>query len=36
VGLAETHLQHVFVAAAMNLSRIINWLNRPAGPLSSD
>ena len=27
VGLAKTHLQHVFIAAAMNLSRIVNWLN---------
>ena len=27
VGLAKTHLQHVFIAAAMNLSRIINWVN---------
>ena len=27
VGLAKTHLQHVFIATAMNLSRIINWLN---------
>ena len=25
--LAKTHLQHVFIAAAMNLSRIVNWLN---------
>ncbi|MBC8083388.1 MAG: transposase, partial [Hymenobacter sp.] len=28
VGLAKTHLQHVFIAAAMNLSRIVNWVNR--------
>ena len=27
VGLAKTHLQHVFIATAMNLSRIVNWLN---------
>ena len=27
VGLAKTHLQHVCIAAAMNLSRIVNWLN---------
>lgn len=27
VGLAKTHLQHVFIATAMNLCRIINWLN---------
>ncbi len=27
MGLAKTHLQHVFIAAAMNLSRIINWVN---------
>lgn len=27
VGLAKTHLQHVCTAAAMNLWRIVNWLN---------
>ena len=27
VGLAKTHSQHVFIATAMNLWRIINWLN---------
>ncbi len=27
VGLAKTHLQHVFIATAMNLWRIVNWLN---------
>ena len=27
VGLAKTHLQHVAIAAAMNLSRIWAWLN---------
>ena len=27
VGLAKTHLQYVFIAAAMNLSRIVNWLH---------
>lgn len=27
VGLAKTHLQHVFIATAMNLFRIVNWLN---------
>ena len=27
MGLAKTHLQHVFIAAPMNLSRIVNWLN---------
>ena len=27
MGLAKTHLQHVFIAAAMNLSRIVNWVN---------
>ncbi|MCC2548570.1 transposase [Hymenobacter sp. BT175] len=27
MGLAKTHLQHVFIATAMNLSRIVNWLN---------
>ncbi|MCB0014774.1 MAG: transposase, partial [Anaerolineales bacterium] len=26
-GLAKTHLQHVATAAAMNLMRVINWLN---------
>ncbi len=29
-GLAKTHLQHVATAAAINLSRIVNWLdNKP-------
>lgn len=27
VGLAKTHAQHLFTATAMNLSRIVNWLN---------
>jgi transposase len=27
VGLAKTHLQHVFIATAMNLWRIVNCLN---------
>jgi len=27
VGLAKTHLQHVFIATAMNLWLIVNWLN---------
>jgi transposase len=27
VGLAKTHLQHVFIATAMNLWRIVTWLN---------
>lgn len=27
MGLAKTHLQHVFVATAMNLWRIVAWLN---------
>lgn len=27
VGLAKTHLQHVFIATAMNLFCIVNWLN---------
>ncbi|RZJ57331.1 MAG: hypothetical protein EOO55_03645 [Hymenobacter sp.] len=27
VGLAKTHAQHLFIATAMNLCRIINWLN---------
>lgn len=26
IGLAKTHLQHVITAAAMNLVRVINWL----------
>jgi len=26
VGLAKTHLQHVMTAAAMNVVRVINWL----------
>ena len=27
VGLAKAHLQYIFIAAAMNLARIVNWLN---------
>jgi len=27
VGLAKTHSQHLFIATAMNLWRIVNWLN---------
>lgn len=27
MGLAKTHLQHVFIATAINLWRIVNWLN---------
>ena len=27
IGLAKTHLQHIFVAAALNLCRFYNWLN---------
>jgi transposase len=27
VGLAKTHLQHLFVATAINLYRIVDWLN---------
>ncbi len=27
IGLAKTHLQHVFIATAMNLWRIVDWLN---------
>ncbi len=26
VGLTKTHLQHLFTAAAMNVVRVINWL----------
>lgn len=26
IGLAKTHLQHLFTATAINLSRIVNWL----------
>lgn len=26
-GLAKTHLQHVATAAAMNVDRLIDWLN---------
>jgi transposase len=26
-GLARTHLQHVATAAAMNVDRLINWLD---------
>jgi transposase len=28
IGLAKTHLQHVIIAAAMNLSRITAWLDK--------
>jgi len=27
IGLAKTHLQHLLTAAAMNLVRVVNWLN---------
>lgn len=27
VGLAKTHLQHIFIATAINLYRIVDWLN---------
>jgi len=27
IGLAKTHLQHVLTAAAINLSRINDWLS---------
>ena len=27
IGLAKTHLQHLLTAAAMNIVRLINWLN---------
>ena len=27
IGLAKTHLQNVFIATAMNLWRIVDWLN---------
>ena len=31
-GLAKTHLQHVATAAAINLDRIVNWIdNIPRG-----
>jgi len=26
IGLAKTHLQHVLTAAAMNLTRVIAWI----------
>ena len=26
LGLAKTHLQNVFTAAAINLTRVVNWL----------
>lgn len=28
MGLVKTHLQHVFIATAMNLWRIVDWLNQ--------
>jgi transposase len=27
VGLAKTHLEHIFIATAINLYRIVDWLN---------
>ncbi|ESA37118.1 transposase [Leptolyngbya sp. Heron Island J] len=27
IGLAKTHLQHLLIAAAMNVVRLVNWLN---------
>jgi transposase len=27
IGLAKTHLQHILISLAMNLVRIIHWLN---------
>lgn len=27
IGQAKTHLQHIFIATAMNLWRIVDWLN---------
>ncbi|PSN20575.1 hypothetical protein C7271_01455 [filamentous cyanobacterium CCP5] len=27
IGLAKTHLQHILTAAAMNVVRVINWLD---------
>ena len=27
IGLAKTHLQHIFMAAGLNLCRLNNWLN---------
>ena len=27
IGLAKTHLQHLLTAAAMNLVRLVNWLD---------
>jgi transposase len=27
IGLAKTHLQHILTAAALNLWRVVNWLN---------
>lgn len=27
IGLAKTHLQHVFSAVAMNIRRLVSWLN---------
>ena len=27
INLAKTHLQHIFIATAMNLWRIVDWLN---------
>ena len=27
IGMDKTHLQHIFIATAMNLWRIVDWLN---------
>lgn len=34
-GLAKTHLQHLAIAAAMNLTRVVDWLEENGGARSS-
>lgn len=32
IGLAKTHLQHIAIAAAINLKRLVDWLSEPLAP----
>jgi transposase len=32
MGLAKTHLQHILIAAAINLVRVVAWLTDPRPP----
>ncbi|OLE50827.1 MAG: hypothetical protein AUI36_18905 [Cyanobacteria bacterium 13_1_40CM_2_61_4] len=29
IGLAKTHLQHILIAVAMNLRRVMTWMSHP-------